>query len=342
MFHNLDKILNFLDGKVAECKVMVLGDIMLDRYYFGDVKRISPEAPVPVAQIYREQDTLGGAANVALNLFHLGAQVSLVGVTGKDESQRRMASLMQELPLDTSNLVETDRPTTTKLRVIGGHQQMIRLDFEEAAALDKKKEREVKRRIETLLDQGIDSIIISDYAKGVCTPSLCRYVIREADQRKIPVIIDPKGANWRKYAGASFITPNVKELAEAAGEAVRNEDEAVSKAALKVCKRFSIGNMVLTRSEKGMSLIGSEPDIHIPTLAQDVFDVSGAGDTVIAVLGAALAGKLELMEAALLANLAAGYVVGKVGTYAIHRHELRQAVLNIENHRIFTQGGNEK
>ena len=327
MFHDPQALLHFLQTGIKACKVLVLGDVMLDRYYYGEVKRISPEAPVPVAKIHSEQDTLGGAANVALNLFNLGCTVALVGVVGCDDSRSRMEKLMQELPMATTGLVTASRPTTTKLRVIGGHQQMLRLDFEQAEGLSKRTEREVRQRLEALLDAGIDSMIISDYAKGVCTPALCRYLISEARRRSIPLIVDPKGSNWKKYTGAPFITPNVKELAEAIHASVANENGPIEKAVVKVRKRFSIDHMILTRSERGMSVMSYEQSLHIPTLAQDVFDVSGAGDTVIAVMGAALAGGLAVVEASLLANAAAGYVVGKVGTYAIHNQELQDEVV---------------
>lgn len=328
MFKDSEQILRFLQSHIQFCKVLVFGDIMLDRYYFGEVKRISPEAPVPVAKIYREQDTLGGAANVALNLVKLGCPVKLVGIVGCDDSRSRLEILMESLSMDQTGLVAANRPTTTKLRVIGGHQQMIRLDFEQVEALSKRTERELKQRIEKLLNAGIDSIIISDYAKGVCTAALCRYLITEARQRQIPLIVDPKGANWKKYAGASFITPNVKELGEAIHASVPNQNEDIEKAGSKVRKRFALDEMILTRSEQGMSVINDDRILHIPTLAQDVFDVSGAGDTVIAVMAAALAGKLDVAEAALLANVAAGYVVGKVGTYAIQNKELQEEVVN--------------
>ncbi len=327
MFKIPGEVVQFLQVGIQACKVLVFGDIMLDRYYFGEVRRISPEAPVPVAKISSEKDTLGGAANVALNLFKLGCPVQLVGIVGHDDSHSRMEKLMQELPMDMAGLVAANRPTTTKLRVIGGHQQMLRLDFEQAEALSKRMERDVKDRLVALFDSGINCIIISDYAKGVCTPALCRYLITEARQRHIPLIVDPKGSNWRKYAGAPYITPNVKELGEAIHASIANEDGVIEKAVCKARKRFAIGHMILTRSEKGMSVISDEKSLHIPTLAQDVFDVSGAGDTVIAVLGAALAGGLNVVEASLLANIAAGYVVGKVGTYAIQNKELQEEVI---------------
>lgn len=329
MFRDFTKVESFLEKGIKNCRVLVLGDIMLDRYYFGEVKRISPEAPVPVALVSSEKDTLGGAANVALNLHHLGCKVKLAGLVGADDSRTRLQSIMENLGMDVSGLIsDHHRPTTTKLRIIGGHQQMLRLDFEKNDPLTKIIEKRLKGYIEDSITEGIDGILISDYAKGVCTSHLCQFTIAKAAEKGIPLIADPKGYNWRKYSGAQFITPNMKELSEALSSKVANDNKTVERAGAKLRKRFNLGQLVLTRSEKGMSLITQQQIFHIPTLAQEVFDVSGAGDTVIATMGAALAGGVETIDAAMLANLAAGIVVGKVGTYAIRAQELLQAVRN--------------
>lgn len=339
MFHNPDDIRGFLTDGIAHCRVLVLGDVMLDRYYYGDVQRISPEAPVPVALINDEKTTLGGAANVALNLFQLGCQTKLVGVTGQDENAARLRQKMQEVGMDTAGLlVEPARPTTTKLRIIGGHQQMLRLDFENAAAIAGKTERKIKDRLDELLTSGLDCLIISDYAKGVCTKSLCQYLIQKADEQGFCLIVDPKGTDWRKYAGASCITPNMKELGEALHDKMPNTDAAVEKAGTKLRRKYRLKSLVVTRSEQGMTVIDERQALHIPTLAQEVFDVSGAGDTVIAALGAAAAWGMDMQDAARLANLAAKVVVGKVGTYPIHRQELLQACL-IEKSEKTLSGG---
>lgn len=323
MFHNPEYVRRFLTEDITRCRVLVLGDVMLDRYYYGDVKRISPEAPVPVALINDEKTTLGGAANVALNLFHLGCQTKLVGVIGQDENADRLRQRMQETGMDTGGLlVDPARPTTTKLRVIGGHQQMLRLDFESSAAIAKKTERKIKACLDELLANGLDCLIISDYAKGVCTKSLCQYLIQKADEQGICLIVDPKGPDWRKYAGASCITPNIKELGEALHDQVANRDDAVEKAGARLRRKYHLKGLVVTRSEQGMTVIDEQQALHIPTLAQEVFDVSGAGDTVIAVMGAAFACGMDMQDAARLANLAAKVVVGKLGTYPIHREEL--------------------
>lgn len=325
-FNNWAEIQTFLTKKIQHCRVMVIGDIMLDRYFFGEVKRISPEAPVPVALVKEVKETLGGAANVSHNLARLGCKVYLAGLTGNDFLRTTMVNLLGAQGIGEDGLIMAqDRPTISKTRVIGGHQQILRLDFEDSTPLTRKIEQQLMAYINKMAAE-VDSIIISDYAKGVCTPKLCQTVIREGLRRNIPVIVDPKGSDWRKYKGAFMITPNLKELGEAVRKSVANEDLAIEKAAQLLRIRYQLTNLVVTRSERGMSLIDQNQSVHIPTTAQEVFDVSGAGDTVISVLGTALAGKVNLADAAQLANLAAGVVVGKLGTYAISRDELMEAV----------------
>lgn len=326
MFKNKEKVQNFLAYGISQCRVLVLGDVMLDRYYFGDVKRISPEAPVPVALINGEKTTLGGAANVALNLFYLGCQTKLAGVIGEDINGDNFYQMMNALHMETAGLVrDQTRPTTTKMRIFGGHQQMLRLDFENKDEIAKKLEKRIRTYVEKSFQEGLDCIIISDYDKGICSSALCRYIIKRAREEGIYSIVDPKGKHWNKYAGASFITPNIKELGDVFNTKLTNDDQVVEKAGEKLRKKFHFDSLVATRSEKGMSIINEAKTLHIPTLAQEVFDVSGAGDTVIATFGAALAGHMEILDAALLANLAAGVVVEKLGTYPIHIKELIRA-----------------
>lgn len=318
-------VCNFLDKRIDKCKVLVVGDIMLDRYYFGDVRRISPEAPVPVAIVKEVKETLGGAANVGNNLARLGCQVYLVGVTGNDHMRTNITDLLREHSIDDRGvIIANDRPTISKTRVFGGHQQILRLDFEDVSALKRIQINELKRHILNTLAI-VDSVIISDYAKGVCSPEICKLILQECAKRSIPVVVDPKGASWRKYKGAFLITPNLKELGEAVRSDLVNQDADVQNAAAKLRSRFQIENLIVTRSEKGLSLVGPSQTVHFPTMAREVFDVSGAGDTVVAVLGAALADRMPLNQASQLANLAAGVVVGKIGTYAISRRELQEA-----------------
>lgn len=335
MFNNLAKVLEFLEQDITSVNVLVIGDCMLDRYYFGEVKRISPEAPVPVTRVLEEHSTLGGAANVANNLALIGAKTGLVGVVGDDQNNNELCRLLDQAGITYHGLVADQRPTITKLRVLGGHQQMIRLDFEDNSPLNKKIENKLKQYVnKEIADGNVQAVIISDYAKGVCTPALCQNVIKECTRLKIPLIVDPKGSNWKKYSGAALITPNLKELGEAAKEEIANDDRRVKLLADKLRKRFNLETIIATRSEKGLSIINDTQSTHISTYAQEVFDVSGAGDTVVAVLGAALAGGLALADAANLANLAAGIVVGKIGTYAVKRSEILAAVKHYHEDRI--------
>lgn len=321
-------VTTFLAEKIQNLKIAVIGDVMLDRYFHGEVKRISPEAPVPVTKINSIKSVLGGAANVAANLAHLECKVYMGGVTGDDENRRLLENLMDETGIDYQGLVKsTRRKTITKLRVLGGNQQMLRLDFEETGDLYPEEIAVLSQWLERLLDEGLDGIIVSDYAKGVCSDSFCQWVIRQGKAYHIPVLIDPKGADWSKYSGCDFITPNLKEMCEAAGCQRDNDDEAVVEMARAARDRFQIKNVVVTRSEKGMTLVSDTQTLHSPASAIEVFDVSGAGDTVAAALLAAAAGKLPLADAVYLANRAAGIVVAKVGTYPVHRDELLKDLL---------------
>ena len=330
MYSNNKKVKAFLENDINCCSVLIVGDVMLDKYYFGEVRRISPEAPVPITRVTKEKETLGGAANVAHNLALLGCKTILVGTVGSDEHRSGLLRLLDATGILHDGLMIGSSPTTTKLRVIGGHQQMIRLDFEETSPIQEHTEEKIKSYIASVVPQQVDCVIISDYAKGVCTPSLCQFIIDKCEEYNIPVIVDPKGNNWHKYRGASYITPNLKELNEAVNAFVANEDEEVKRAALRIRRKYKVKNLVVTRSEQGLSLIGGRRCVHIPTYAQEVFDVSGAGDTVIAVLAAAIAAGLDPSDAAYLANMAAGVVVGKLGTYAINREELLQTLDKIQ------------
>lgn len=324
-------VTNFLADKIQNLKIAVIGDVMLDRYFYGEVKRISPEAPVPVTKINRISSVLGGAANVAANLAHLECKVFMGGVTGDDENRQLLEKMMTEAGIDYSGLVKSQhRKTITKLRVLGGQQQMLRLDFEETGDLFPDEIISLRAWLENLLDNGLDGIIVSDYAKGVCSDDFCQWVIAQGKAYGVPVLIDPKGADWTKYRGCDFITPNLKEMCEAAGCQRENEDEAVVAMAMAAKDKFQIKNVVVTRSERGMTLVNNEEIIHSPAAAIEVFDVSGAGDTVAAALLVAAAGKLELSDAVYMANRAAGIVVAKVGTYPVHREELLKDLMTEE------------
>ena len=316
--------------RIAASRVLVIGDVMLDRYYFAEVNRISPEGPVPVARVRETKNTLGGAANVAHNLARLGCQVLIAGVSGEDENRQILDRKFNALGIGHAGLLKIPRPTTTKVRVIGGHQQMLRLDFEETGKITRSVENRLLAYLSRQLEGKVDAVILSDYAKGVCSPALCRNVILACRQRRVPLVVDPKGAQWQKYKGAFLVTPNVKELGEASRVKVRNDDKPIVAVGAKIRQRFGFESLMVTRSEQGLTLMGADEPVHIPTYAREVFDVSGAGDTVAAVMGAALAAGLKAATAAHLANLAAGVVVGKLGTYAISGAELDAALAEVE------------
>lgn len=321
----------FLAEKIQKLKIAVVGDIMLDRYFHGEVKRISPEAPVPVTKITKIKSVLGGAANVANNLAQLECKVFMGGVTGDDDNRILLDRLMQAAGIDNSGLIKSDvRKTITKLRVLGGQQQMLRMDFEEVGDLYAEEVTAIKDWLSKLLKEGLDGIVLSDYAKGVCTPELCQWVINAGKEYNIPVLVDPKGADWSKYTNCDYITPNLKEMCDAAGCEKENEDNAVVEMAKFAKNKYGIKNIIVTRSERGMTVVNDEEIIHSPATAREVFDVSGAGDTVAATLLCGVAGKLSIKETVYMANRAAGIVVGHVGTYPIHHEELLKDLIQEE------------
>ena len=319
---DMEKIREVVAEKSVRSNILVVGDVMLDKYYSGEVTRISPEAPVPITHVTGTRETLGGAANVAHNLALLGTNVSIAGYVGDDAHCKSLLDKFAARGIDYKGLIHTDRPTTTKIRIIGGHQQMLRLDFEDDDPIDGDDAQQYLAYIDQKLNESMDCVIISDYGKGSCTEFAAQHIIRAAHDHGVPVIIDPKGTQWAKYRDVDYITPNIKEINETLLEPIQNEDFDVEKAARYVMRKFGIRNVILTRSSKGLSLIHGEEVVHIPTRAQEVFDVSGAGDTVIAVFGLALAGGLKPADGAYLANLAASVVVSKLGTYAVNREEL--------------------
>ena len=323
----------FVVNKTSKSKILVVGDVMLDKYYYGEVTRISPEAPVPITRVKDQKETLGGAANVAHNLALLGCQTSIAGFVGNDFHCQSLLDKFTSRGIDYKGLITTENPTTTKLRVVGGHQQMLRLDFEETAPVKDPYASRLLNYIEQKLSESIDCLIISDYGKGACTEEICQKIIKTAHGHGVPVVVDPKGSNWIKYAEADYITPNLKEINEIIVEPIKNKDESVEKAAQYIMRKFKIKNVIATRSEAGLSLVRPEEVAHIPTKAQEVFDVSGAGDTVIAVFALAMAGGLKPADGAYLANLAASVVVAKLGTYAVSKEELLGALKDLQNNQ---------
>lgn len=314
----------FLNETLPNLRIAVIGDIMVDRYMFGKVERISPEAPVPVNRIDAEKSVLGGAANVASNLANLDCHVYLAGLIGNDDNGTLMRTLLADAGIDGTGLITRDGyTTTTKLRVIGSRQQMMRLDFEEVTPFRDDEANLLITWLMERIDDGLDGVILSDYHKGVLTDDVAFRVMALLKSHHIPVLVDPKGSDWTKYNGADFVTPNMKELSECVGRTVENEGDAVVAAAKDIHERYDFANLMVTRSEKGITVISHDGKVwNNPAMAQEVFDVSGAGDTVAAAFLSAIAGHLSIRTSLQIANAAAGIVVCKVGTYPIHRSEL--------------------
>lgn len=321
-----DRLKEFVTSGMSKVHLLVVGDVMLDKYYYGEVTRISPEAPVPITRVVETKDTMGGAANVAHNLALLGCKTSIAGFVGDDYHCQTLVDKFISRGIDYKGIIYREEPTTTKLRVIGGHQQMLRLDFEDTEPVKPLYANRLLNYVEQALEE-FDAVIISDYGKGACTPEVCTSIIEMCNNANIPVLVDPKGREWQKYTNADFITPNVKEINEILEKPIKNRDEAVQQAATYIMSRFKIKNVLATRSECGMSMVSPTEAVHIPTKSQEVFDVSGAGDTVIAVFALGIAGGLIPREAAYLANLAASVVVAKLGTYAVSKDELENVLL---------------
>ncbi len=301
-------------------QVLVVGDVMVDRYWHGATARISPEAPVPVVKVEHCDDRPGGAANVALNIAALGAGAMLVGVVGRDEAAMGLRTRLLAAGVHADFQEAAGKPTTTKLRVISRHQQLLRLDFEELWGAEDRAELPAKVRA---LLGGATVLVLSDYAKGVLDAP--RELIAAARAAGVPVLVDPKGADFGRYAGATLITPNLHEFAAVVG-AWDSEQELVAKG-VELAVELDLEAVLVTRGEQGMTLLRpGMAALHLPARAREVFDVTGAGDTVIAVLAAALAAGEDLPAAVALANLAAGLVVGKLGTATVSGPELRRAL----------------
>jgi len=305
--------------KLSQVRLLVVGDVMLDRYWFGEVNRISPEAPVPVVKVERMEERLGGAANVARNAASLGAVSALLSVVGDDEAGRTLGHLLDEGQIDAALHMDRQIDTTVKLRVIGRQQQLLRIDFETTPSHEilQAKLADFEQRVVQA-----DVVILSDYGKGGLTH--IAEMIRIARSHDKPVLVDPKGDEWGKYAGATVITPNRSELREVVGR-WSSEEELAAKAR-KLRGELGLEALLVTRSEEGMTLFADDAVHHQPALAREVFDVSGAGDTVIATLAVMIAAGADWDEAIRVANIAAGIVVGKLGTAVVSREELIAAL----------------
>jgi len=317
-----DRLIRIIDAFAGK-NLLVLGDLMLDRYLWGQVTRISPEAPVPVVAVTKETSCLGGAGNVSRNLQSLGASVVLVGVVGDDPAGEW---IRKNAPLDRGILTFPQRPTTIKTRIIAHHQQVVRVDQENAMPLTKNLRRDI---LELILHEPCEGIVISDYNKGVVSRSLTQKVLETAGKRRIPVYVDPKVKNFANFSPVTLITPNHLEAEQIVHHPCRTDSE-VEQAGLNILSRIKTRYLILKRGEQGMTVFekGRRP-IHIATLAQEVYDVTGAGDTVIAAAGLALCSGATIQQAALLANAAAGIVVGKLGTATLTSEELQGAVASL-------------
>lgn len=299
----------------SRARVLVVGDIMLDRYWFGQVDRISPEAPVPVVRVARKEDRLGGAANVARNVAALGAQVSLVGVVGADEPGDEVRRLVSQEGIACQILTDTDTPTTLKMRVLGRQQQLLRIDFEDHPA--DGSVNDVVERVRALV-RNHDIVVLSDYSKGVLAQ--VEKLIDLARDAGVPVLVDPKGQDYERYRGASMLTPNRAEMRDAVGQWTSEDD--LRRRAQDLRTQLELDALLVTRSEEGMSLFTDFGTDHVDAYAHEVFDVSGAGDTVLATLAVTRASGMSWKDAMYWANRAGGIVVGKLGTSVVTPKEL--------------------
>ena len=312
----------------SNVKVLVVGDVMLDRFWWGNVSRISPEAPVPVVNLKNTSLAAGGAANVAANVAGLGADAFLIGVIGDDDEAQLFPEILKKTNVSSEFLVTIPtRQTTVKTRVIAHSQQVVRIDQETKEGLNQNEEQMIWEKIETLTGE-TDIFIVSDYAKGVLTDNLLARLITTARGLNKKVLIDPKGKNFLKYKGATLLTPNQREAAEACN-LDETEQEVVEKSGGMLLKNLSLEALLVTQGEKGMSLFQrNEKKTHLNSSAREVYDVTGAGDTVIASLAVALAAGSDFYEAANIANISAGLVVEQIGTTAISTKMLRETLEN--------------
>ena len=318
-------------------RILLIGDVMLDEQINGDASRISAEAPVPVLLFKNKTYYPGGAANVAMNLFKMQADVALISVTGGDNSHNTLKNLLKN-KIDTKFLIDDERPTTTKTRIISDRHQVTRIDTETSKNISSEAENELIRLYDKRLDSLMpDVVVVSDYGKGVLTHKVCSHVIKTAKALDIPVMVDPKGKKYDKYAGATLITPNRKEL-QIASEAYELNELIIK--AQEFCLNLNINNIALTRSEEGISLISSSSHVHFPTVAEEVVDVCGAGDAVISAAAIGIGLGLEIDEAVFLGNLAGAAAVKKHGTQAVSRLDLIKTCIEknktISTNKVFS------
>lgn len=321
--------MNLIDlmSSFKEQSILVIGDTMVDSFIWGTVRRISPEAPVPVVEVTRESETLGGAGNVAANISALGAKAYLISSMGEDANSHSLIKLLNERNISEEYIVkDPSKPTIVKTRIIAASQQVVRVDKEIKGAINNSIEAKIIKNIEEVLPK-VGAVIISDYGKGVVSNAVLKAAIDLSKQYKIPITVDPKLDNFSKYKGVTTITPNTKEAIEGMRASNIDTEEDIIKLGKDILKLLDSDSVLITRSEKGMMLI--EPDdkiTNIPTRAREVYDVTGAGDTVISTMTLALAAKADLVTAAEIANFAAGIVVAKIGTATASVKELKSVI----------------
>ncbi len=319
-----------LSERLGRTRVLVVGDLMLDCYCWGDVRRISPEAPVPVVKVNNRTYSLGGAGNVAANLSGLGCPVSLIALLGTDAAAQRVRTLLAASAVDDRCIPTTDRPTTTKTRIMAGKQQVARLDEEAGGRIEARLEDRISVAADEILAD-VQAVIVSDYGKGMFAGiKMIQALIGVTRKKGIPIFVDPKGTGWERYAGATCVTPNTAELEQVVGHAL-GDDQDLAPVAMDLCRRLSLDRLLVTRGPRGMSLFGPDGSaLTIAARAREVFDVSGAGDTVIATLAACVAAGMTVDAAAAVANAAAGIVVAKLGTQPVRWPELAQALAEMQ------------
>ena len=312
-------------GGFKKARVLVIGDLIMDHFIWGSVRRISPEAPVPVVDVKRETTLLGGSANVVNNIHTLGGRSLVSGVVGRDWDGRRLVKLLGERGVKPDGIiVDPKRPTTIKTRVIAHNQQVVRFDREAKEYIKPAVVKKVFGYIDKAIRRA-DVVVVSDYAKGVVTVEMMEYLLAAAAKHGRAVCVDPKVEHMDYYKGATVLTPNNLEASLASGVEIK-DSKSLKRAGKGLMKRLDCSALLITRGENGMSLFEDGSDTHVPTLAREVYDVSGAGDTVISVFALSLASGASFREAAAMANFAAGIVVGKLGTATVTPKELRQSV----------------
>jgi rfaE bifunctional protein kinase chain/domain len=312
--------------RFSKVKVLIVGDVMLDRYCWGSVSRISPEAPVPIVRLEKTTVAAGGAANVAANVVGLGAETFMVGVVGDDSEAKILAEILEKMNISADYLFSIrNRQTSVKTRIIAHSQQVVRLDAENTAPISENEVEKIFENIERVFEES-DIVIVSDYAKGFLVETLLSRLIMKCNQEKKKILVDPKGKDYSRYKGATLLTPNQKEATDACG-LEEHDESAVEKAGKALLETISTESILITQGAKGMTLFQTDGTAHgFDALARKVYDVTGAGDTVIATLAVAIGAGMNLFEAARLANIAAGLVVEQIGTTAITREMLENAL----------------